>query len=88
MGYTIIAKVECCGFDARCMMNSFKVTVSTQNTESQQFSINCRGEQENSKVLKPLKKGDTLIFNEVKCSCPGDEISRLLPDEIIVKINQ
>ena len=74
-------------FEEFCKTYSYRINLISKTGEVKELTVFGHISLESTALVRSAKKGDTTIFKEIKCKCP-DEIPRLLPDEIIVKINQ
>jgi GldM C-terminal domain len=69
-------------FDCRANVAGFKLTRISKNGESKQVNVVGAFNQDCADLIKNKKIGDTFIYSDIRCLCPGDSLPRLLPDTI------
>jgi GldM C-terminal domain len=70
-------------FDCKASVAGFKLTRTSKNGESKQVNVQGAFNQDCFELIKNKKIGDTFIYSDIRCLCPGDALPRLLPDTII-----
>jgi GldM C-terminal domain len=69
-------------FDCRASVAGFKLTRTSKNGESKQVNVQGAFSQACADLIKNKKIGDTFIYSDIRCLCPGDALPRLLSDTI------
>jgi GldM C-terminal domain len=69
-------------FDCRANVAGFKLTRISKNGESKKVNVVGAFNQDCADLIKNKKIGDTFIYSDIRCLCPGDALPRLLPDTI------
>jgi hypothetical protein len=79
----IIARVECCGFDAKCTVLGFQMLrISNRNQVERAVNKGGRFEEHAVKIIMKAGSGDIFIFRQIKYRCPASEKSQRLDDMI------
>lgn len=79
----IIARVECCGFDAKCNVLGFQtIRISNRNQVERRINKEGRFEEETREIIMKAESGDIYVFRQIKYKCPGSEKTQRLDDMI------
>jgi GldM C-terminal domain len=79
---TLFVIFENFDFDCRASVAGFKLTRTSKNGESKQVNVQGAFSQDCADLIKNKKIGDTFVYSDIRCLCPGDALPRLLSDTI------
>ncbi len=70
-------------FDARCQIVGFQIIRSAKR-EDPELNANKGGkfDDKTKALVDKAKPGDIFLFDNIKCSCPGDPAARTLPSSV------
>ena len=79
----LIPTLEGFDFDARCSIVGFQIIRSAKR-EDPELNANKGGkfDDRTKDLVNKAKPGDIFVFDNIKCSCPGDAASRTLPSSV------
>jgi hypothetical protein len=78
----VIAQVVGFDMNARVPVHSFKITRIPKNGDAKELIIYGCCNKAGFDFVQKTQKGDTIIFSDIKCQCPGDTVPRLLSKTI------
>jgi GldM C-terminal domain len=78
----MIARVVGFDMDATVPIHSFKITRIPKNGDAKELIIYGCCNKAGFDFVQKAQKGDTIIFSDIKCQCPGDTVPRLLSKTI------
>lgn len=79
----LIPQLKNFDFDARCNIVGFQI-IRAAKREDPQLNANVGGKFDNrtQALVSQAKPGDIFVFDNIKCKCPGDDVSRPLPSSV------
>lgn len=81
----VSAIIECCGFDAKCAVDSFEVIyINNRGTATYSSNKGARFSEDTQALLKKAKSGDIYIFRKIYYRCPATPTQR--GEDIILEI--
>jgi GldM C-terminal domain len=69
-------------FDCKSSVAGFKLTRISKNGEIKEVIVQGNFNRDCLELIQNKKIGDTFIYSDIKCLCPGDNFPRLLSDTI------
>jgi len=73
----MIARIECCGFDAHCKVDYFEVIrINKRNRTFRASNNGSKFEKATLKLIKAARSGDLFIFRNIEYHCPGGTLQR------------
>ena len=80
----MVAAVECCGFDAKCKVDSYFITrITLGGSAETAINTGARFDSTGRALIDKAMAGDTYIFSNISARCPGDTAARTLNTVLI-----
>jgi|GEM_PF-2465750 len=82
----VLARVECCGFDAKCEVVDYTIIhITHDNRVERAFNKGGRLNEDTNKLIQVAEPGDIYWFRNIRYRCPGTREPQLA-DDISVEI--
>jgi GldM C-terminal domain len=75
------ARVECCGYDAKCKVIDFELLrISTNGKSFKNMNMNGQFDEKSQKIIQQTQKSDIYVVRNIRYRCPGMPAPEFLED--------